>query len=81
MVGIPNWLIYLTFGDYMAGQFENTFRSFSAGVIIQKITPLGVEALTLSIVGVIMSLGTRVIRELLGAYINDHFVHVTKENL
>lgn len=77
-LGIPTVLLY-ALGGSVAQNFEIGFTFFISLVIVSKLTPPGIESTMYSLSVTFIVLNLFVIRAIMGAKINDWFIHVTNE--
>ena len=59
---------------------EKIMTALPSNMIMSRVIPHGVEAVMFSLAHTIMNLNMFQLRTMMGVIINDHFVHVTKEN-
>jgi hypothetical protein len=77
---IPNLVLYVICGP-IAVILEKSMTMLPSNIIMSQVIPPGVEATMFAIAHVIINLNQFTLRALVGVFINDNFVFVTKENM
>lgn len=76
----PDIMLYIICGP-MAGVLEKALTGLPTNIIMSQVIAPGVEATMFAVAHTIMNLNMFTLRALVGVFINDNFVFVTKENM
>ena len=79
-LGVPEVLVFWATGSLMEA-IERMMALVPSFIIMGKIIPPGVEGTMISLTATIININQFLLRQAIGSFINDIFVHVTTENL
>ena len=80
MVGIPDLLLYMVSAPF-AETLEGVLTVMPALVMMARLIEPGIEATMMAISGTLFNLNKLTLKNLVGVFINDSFVHVTNSDL
>ena len=79
-LGLPDLLLFFL-GGAIAGVIQRGFTFFPSIIMVSKMIPPGVESTMYSLSITIIALNQFIIRAIMGVYVNDQFVHVSKGHM
>lgn len=74
-------LTFYVITQNLAGYLEHSLTMLPSFIITAQLVTPGVEGTMLSLSTTLVKLNQFTIREMVGVFINDMFVHVTRKNL
>ena len=77
---VPNLVLYILCGP-IASVLEKAMTLMPSNIIFSQVIPPGVEATMFAVAHTVINLNVFTLRALVGVFINDNFVFVTKENM
>lgn len=80
LVGIPDSLLYVISSQF-AEVIERALTMFPSKIIMARIIAPGVEGTMMSFASIIINLNQFTIRNLIGVFINNTFVHVSNDTM